>query len=578
MRIRLWKREAQTPPELPKEVFDDNSEAIEALCARLRTSGVIPFIGAGISRSFGHPTWREFLLRQGQIAACSGIIEANVAEGRFEEAAEILSKRLGMLGLNEAISSHYGPGRERPSTQGLETVRSLSAFAPGPVVTTNFDTVLWEGFRKHNNAFDGALTGSRVGGAARVLAENLHYLIQLHGDRMEMGDRVLTLSQYRKHYGGRDANTADLSRSLPLILFMLASRCLLFIGCSLVADWPLGILKRFASASGVANHFAICQRPEGDDELAKRAEFLTTHGIVPIWIPTGCYDHIPPLLRSIVRTAKRRQRKPKIVRETVFVEKILESPVSEKRHVIAWSPRRDAFVIRAAEREATLVRLWIPPRFWSAMSELKRAFVSTSVSILQRVRPLTITCHLLAGIVAVITALQFDIESLHTVQWNLWRSQRGWSSLMALSICCGFLIVDTWSESRRLAAMGSNGTDRRRRLLFRRGVAAQWIVILAFLVIPPIAALHVTSFVQKERRRASASAPDRTILSVYESADSARSGPSPENSFAVVTESQKRGSPPSEENESQCSIIAFSELMVSLVTFCLVVALYSEPE
>jgi hypothetical protein len=50
--------------------------------------------------------------------------------------------------------------------------------------------------------------------AARVLAENLHYLIQLHGDRMEMGDRVLTLSQYREHYGGDDASLADLSRSI----------------------------------------------------------------------------------------------------------------------------------------------------------------------------------------------------------------------------------------------------------------------------------------------------------------------------------------------------------------------------
>jgi hypothetical protein len=126
--------------DLSRVLERDNEEALDSLVAQIRApaGGVIPFVGAGMSRAFGFPTWAQFLREEAEHLPD---ILAIVDRGDYLEAAEALHGRLGGDRFHRRINARLG--REPDSARLREgPLAVLASFVNGPVITTNFDHAL----------------------------------------------------------------------------------------------------------------------------------------------------------------------------------------------------------------------------------------------------------------------------------------------------------------------------------------------------------------------------------------------------------------------------------------------------
>lgn len=271
--------------------IQDNDEYLQLLLEQLRRpTGIIPFVGAGFSVPSGFPGWGSFLLTQARKAGVESAIQARLDDGQYEEAAEDLLAARAFRAFQDAIRITFGPRKLNGKTiQGA--VRYVPKLASGPVITTNFDRVLERVFEDAGCPFEERFWGPNIEMAVTGMTEHRRFLLKIHGDAEDSTLRILTKSDYERHYG-RDDEPMDFSLPLPQLLRqMLSSRHLLFLGCSLNQDRTVSVLKR---SSPHVPHFAIVEQPTRD--FYERARFLSDHNIRPIWYPQGRFDLIEPLL------------------------------------------------------------------------------------------------------------------------------------------------------------------------------------------------------------------------------------------------------------------------------------------
>jgi len=55
--------------------------------------GLVPFVGAGLSRRFGFPLWAEFLRSNAKLAEVAAEVEKRLNSGDYEGAAEVILQR-----------------------------------------------------------------------------------------------------------------------------------------------------------------------------------------------------------------------------------------------------------------------------------------------------------------------------------------------------------------------------------------------------------------------------------------------------------------------------------------------------
>jgi len=144
--------------------------------------------------------------------------------------------------------------------------------------------------------------GARPDMVNRALQQQRRRLLKLHGDWEERTDRILTKSQYEKHYGSADATKIDFSLPLPRLLkHVLTGRALLFLGCSLNQDRTVRVLESVAREATEIAHFAVLELPPSAVKRRAKMRFLSDHNIRPIWYPSGCHDMLEPILEYLVR-------------------------------------------------------------------------------------------------------------------------------------------------------------------------------------------------------------------------------------------------------------------------------------
>jgi hypothetical protein len=115
-----------------------NRVAARGLISAIKETGIVLFIGAGLSVPFGFPAWKQFLRKSGKHAGVP--IEGYLEAGRFEEAAEALITAKGRPWLDHEVSRVFGRKPSPPRT--ASALPLLPRLANGPIVTTNFDRVL----------------------------------------------------------------------------------------------------------------------------------------------------------------------------------------------------------------------------------------------------------------------------------------------------------------------------------------------------------------------------------------------------------------------------------------------------
>ena len=252
--------------------------------------GLVPFVGAGLSRRFGFPLWAEFLRSNAKLAEVAAEVEKRLNAGDYEGAAEVILQRREEL---FQLEIRHTFGREVTTPTG--PVAILPRLSKGYVLTTNFDRVLEAAFVTAGNPFEAVITGSRTDSITDAITKNLRCLVKLHGDALERSDRILTAMEYEQYYGkGKPGN--------PLLLDIFRHP-MIFVGCSLLSDRPVMALKQLHRESSRTMHYAILELPEHEDTTMDRERELAECNIVPIWFPHGAFDTIEEILEFLAEAA-----------------------------------------------------------------------------------------------------------------------------------------------------------------------------------------------------------------------------------------------------------------------------------
>lgn len=262
---------------------------------------VVPFVGAGLSRQFGLPTWREFLLEETTRQTLRQTVESLLNAGKFEEAAELLLQERGAA-FERAIENRFTQRSVlKPASAAMFCLTRIS---PGPVLTTNFDNVLEQVFAQAQRPFTQIIQGPDGCEMVDAFNEHRHHLIKVHGNARNPDTRILTLSEYEKHYCS-PSSQINYRNPLPRGLRSLMSRAtLLFLGCSLNHDRYLDILESVVTDTN-NYHFALLEEPSVEpgetlsDLKDKRERELSRFNIIPIWYTHGSHGMIRDRLHDI---------------------------------------------------------------------------------------------------------------------------------------------------------------------------------------------------------------------------------------------------------------------------------------
>jgi predicted ATPase len=271
----------------------DNEVYLPKLASHMSRAGVVPFIGAGMSAPFGYPQWTPFLRKLAENEGLKDQVEAAMTAGDYETAAELVIASLGKVGLQDHMEANFGD--QVLAGKALKgAVSIIPMLGTGPVFTTNFDRLLEAVFQAAGCPFDDTRYAFAAEAAVPALQENASVLLKVHGDWKDPDHRVLTRSEYLAAYGDPAAGL-DLNRALPQLFYLLATRPLLFLGCSLKQDRTVAILKWVAGKVD-SLHFAILEVPADDATRRKRRDELLESKIRPIWYPKGAHDKIEGVL------------------------------------------------------------------------------------------------------------------------------------------------------------------------------------------------------------------------------------------------------------------------------------------
>ncbi|RRU14966.1 SIR2 family protein [Stenotrophomonas sp. 278] len=272
------------------DVFDlqDRFGKLKEVYAR---GAVVPFVGAGLSVLSGYPGWTTFLKQQIRETAIDlGEFDKMLDVGQYEEAAQRLADALGPA-FNEGVENAFGRSREISGC-----VQILPHVFDSCVITTNFDDVAKRCYEAEGKPFSEELSGEFSQELPRKLAEGKRILLKLHGTSTSSRSRILTASEYDRHYS--EGN--ELQRAVEAI----CTKTLLFIGCSLTVDRTLSAMKALVQAKGhdnIARHYAFLPVPNSNAEKIARRDALMECNIYPIWYPAGTHDEsIEALLMALM--------------------------------------------------------------------------------------------------------------------------------------------------------------------------------------------------------------------------------------------------------------------------------------
>lgn len=257
-------------------------ERFTSLVELCKSGAVIPFVGAGMSSTSGYPMWGEFLkAKRRQTAILPDDLDAMLLRGEYEEAAEEISNHMRGPAFSEAVESTYCV--ERPV---VGPISILPHIFKGHVVTTNFDTLLERCYESEGLQFIQPIKGSDASELRKLLINEKRLLLKLHGEAKTANGRILTKTEYTRHYS--DQNT------LRKTIGLLADRfSFLFMGCGLTVDRTLVALREHVQSEGHDNlprHYAFLAAPESEDARIARQQQLVDYHIYPIWYPRGLHD------------------------------------------------------------------------------------------------------------------------------------------------------------------------------------------------------------------------------------------------------------------------------------------------
>jgi NAD-dependent SIR2 family protein deacetylase len=275
--------------------FEHNLQRFDQLVEQLNAGNVVPFIGAGLSKAGGFPTWEEHLRTQGRTA---GINKAHIEElldhGKYETVIDEIEASRGRDVFVQEVRDAFS------KTGKITNITLLvTELFTDTVFTTNYDRLIEQAFET------GKEDALQIIDCMNALADpetDRVTIYKLHGDIRTPSRCILSKNQYNQAYGNGDI---DLHLPIPKLLeYCYTNNSLLFLGCSLNNDRTVqafrAIKQGHESKYGdivIPQHFTIEQAPETETDLVARNEYLLRLGITGIWFEKGQFEYVEDMLQ-----------------------------------------------------------------------------------------------------------------------------------------------------------------------------------------------------------------------------------------------------------------------------------------
>ncbi len=285
---------------LNTDQFPRNLARFEDLKRSCHRGFVIPFVGAGLSKSAGCPEWREYLLglcNDAQLDSAA-MRERLEIHGDYEGVMNDLVQALGENRFNLDFERDF---KTPENISGAVTL--LPSLFDSSAVTTNFDRVLETAYANEGRPFVEKVTGRGMANAFfRAIPAGERYLLKLHGNLDNAAERVLNRAEYDVAYGN-DGNI-HFDCPLPKLLRRLfTSYSFMFLGCSLAADRTIQTFMRVAQLEGQDNlphHYALLACPTDNAQRQVIDQRLADAHITPLWYPEGEHEHVEQILQLLL--------------------------------------------------------------------------------------------------------------------------------------------------------------------------------------------------------------------------------------------------------------------------------------
>ena len=283
--------------------FNRNERRFDELKRACQRGFVIPFVGAGMSKSAGCPEWKEYLLNLCPEAGFDkdAMRQRLEDQGDYEGVMHDLVTKLGENRFNQDFERDFNPPAEVTGA-----VLRLPDLFDSCAITTNFDRVLEKAYEKSGKPFAEKTTGRGPVGSInafyRAIPAGERHLLKLHGNLTNAAERVLNKTEYDDAYGN-DGNI-HFDRPVPKLLNRLyTSFSFLFLGCSLTFDRTIQTCTKIAQDLGpdsLPHHYAILPRPSDAQRRAELDQRLADAHINGIWFPEGEYELIERMIELLL--------------------------------------------------------------------------------------------------------------------------------------------------------------------------------------------------------------------------------------------------------------------------------------
>jgi hypothetical protein len=285
---------------LNTDYFRGNLESFEDLKRSCQRGFVIPFVGAGMSKSAGCPDWGEYLLKLCREAA----LDPQAMRVRFEENGDYEGA------MNDIVTALGVHRFNRDFERGFKTpdditgaVTLLPKLFDSCAITTNFDRVLERVYERDAKGFIEKVMGrGQTGAFFRAIPAGDRYLLKLHGNLDNPAERILNRAEYDAAYG----NDGNIHFELPLpklLKRLFTSYSFLFLGCSLSTDRTVQTFMGVAQHEGPDNlphHYALLACPTNTTKKVAIERRLAEAHITPLWYPEGEHQHVEQILELIL--------------------------------------------------------------------------------------------------------------------------------------------------------------------------------------------------------------------------------------------------------------------------------------
>lgn len=285
---------------LNTDQFPRNIARFDEMKRSCQRGFVIPFVGAGMSKSAGCPEWREYLLK---LSVDAGL-DSDAMRVRLEENGDyegVMNDLVTTLGDNRFNLDFERDFKTPDDISGAVTL--LPKLFDCSCITTNFDRVLERAYESDAKAFVEKVNGRGQAGAFfRAIPAGERYLLKLHGNLDNATERVLNKVEYDAAYGN-DGNI-HFDFPLPKLLRRLfSSYSFLFLGCSLSADRTIQTFMRVAQLEGPDNlphHYALLSCPTDTTKKSIIDQRLANAHITPLWYPEGEHGYVEQILSLLL--------------------------------------------------------------------------------------------------------------------------------------------------------------------------------------------------------------------------------------------------------------------------------------